>query len=129
MEENRPSLSLDDILNQELASFMNPEQEEFTYTNQAVIPEQPVTPDVIQALRQNPPYIQEMLQKIQDMDIYAQNRGTMGLDWGFQCLNEAFNGLNPGLHLVAGGANTGRDLTKQKIVFVKYCRLLWKPRL
>lgn len=102
-------MSLDDILNQELASFMNPEQEEFTYTNQAVIPEQPITPDVIQALRQNPPYIQEMLQKIQDMDIYAQNRGTMGLDWGFQCLNEAFNGLNPGLHLVAGGANTGKS--------------------
>lgn len=123
-------MSLDDILNQELADFMNPEQQDaFNYTSQAVIPNQPVTPDVIQALRQNPPYIQEMLQKIEDMDIYAQNRGTMGLNWGFQCLNEAFNGLNPGLHLVAGGANTGRNLTKQKIIIVKYCRLRRKLRL
>jgi len=53
---------------------------------------------------------QEMLETIDRVDEYCKNRGRLGgLDWGMQSLNKAFDGLNPGLILVAGSPNTGKS--------------------
>ena len=106
MEENYEGLTLDAMMgNLDYISSLSVEE--------AVIPDAPITPEAIEEIRRNPPYVLDMKRKIEEMDIYAHNRGSMGLDWGFHSLNKAFNGLNPGLHLVGGGANTGRDLTKK----------------
>lgn len=67
------------------------------------------TPKFIEEMRQNPPFLSRTLASIEDVDEYGQNRGTMGLDFGFTHLNNAFNGLNPGLTLVAGPANSGKS--------------------
>lgn len=75
-----------------------------------------VPPDVIQKLKDKPPYIDEMMAKIEEMDEYAQNRGSMGLDFGIQSLNQAFNGLNPGLTLLAGSANSGKSMMLLEIM-------------
>lgn len=66
-------------------------------------------PKVIEELRENPPFILNTLNTIDKVDEYGMNRGTMGLDFGYNNLNKAFNGLNPGLTLIAGGANTGKS--------------------
>lgn len=79
--------------------------------NQEILP-----PQAILDLRENPPFLVEMLQRIDDMEEYAQNRGTMGLDFGIQSLNKAFNGLNPGLTLVAGPSNTGKSMLLLEIM-------------
>lgn len=53
---------------------------------------------------------QEMVDTIHRMDEYAQSRGKLGgFDTGYQVLNEAIEGLNTGLHLVAGQSNTGKS--------------------
>lgn len=53
---------------------------------------------------------QNMLQRIEDMDAYSWRRGEMGgMDWGFDQLNNAFEGLNPGVHLVGGQSNVGKS--------------------
>lgn len=52
----------------------------------------------------------EMLETINRVEAYSQNRGLLGgLDWGMESLNKAFEGLNPGLILVAGQANVGKS--------------------
>lgn len=53
---------------------------------------------------------QEMLDTINKVDDYCKNRGKLGgLDWGIESLNNAFEGLNPGLIIVAGQANVGKS--------------------
>lgn len=57
-----------------------------------------------------PFFQQNMLQTIQEMDEYSWKRGEIGgLDWGFEQLNKALEGLNTGLHLVAGQSNIGKS--------------------
>jgi replicative DNA helicase len=51
-----------------------------------------------------------MIGRIKAMDEYSWRRGKMGgLDWGFERLNYAFEGLNPGVHLVAAQSNVGKS--------------------
>lgn len=66
-------------------------------------------PEEITLARKNPPYLKRTLEAIHSVDEYAHNRGSMGLDFGFENLNKAFNGLNPGLALFAGSSNTGKS--------------------
>jgi replicative DNA helicase len=54
------------------------------------------------------PIQQEMLDTINQVDEYCFNRGKLGgLDWGMESLNKAFDGLQPGLIIVAGQPNVG----------------------
>lgn len=78
-------------------------------TEEAVVPEAPVLTEGMMNYIQNPPFVSEMIKKIEEVDLYAWNRGTTGLDFGFENLNKAFNGLNTGLMLFAGGSNTGKS--------------------
>lgn len=86
-------------------------------TEQAIVPDEPILTEEILNHIQTPPFVSEMLSKIQDVDTYAWNRGKMGLDFGFDSLNKAFNGFNVGLHLVAGGANTGKSMVLLQILW------------
>jgi replicative DNA helicase len=53
---------------------------------------------------------QEMIDTINRVNEYALNRGSLGgFDTGFQLLNEAIEGLNTGLHLIAGQSNVGKS--------------------
>ena len=52
----------------------------------------------------------EMLQTIKYVDEYAWKKGELGgLDWGIKSFNEAFDGLQTGLIMVAGQANVGKS--------------------
>lgn len=52
----------------------------------------------------------EMLETIEEMEAYAQAKGTMsGFDTGFQSLNKALDGLQTGLILVGGQSNIGKS--------------------
>ena len=52
----------------------------------------------------------KMLKTIDEVDEYSWNRGEIGgLDWGFESFNKAFEGLNTGVHLVAGQSNVGKS--------------------
>jgi replicative DNA helicase len=52
----------------------------------------------------------EMLKSIEYVDDYSWRKGKMGgLDWGMESLNKAFDGLQPGLILVAGQPNIGKS--------------------
>jgi replicative DNA helicase len=52
----------------------------------------------------------EMVETIERMDQYALNRGKLGgFDTGYKLLNEAIEGLNTGLHLIAGQSNVGKS--------------------
>ena len=102
-------LSLDEVL----GGYMD---EQFLMED-AVVPDAPILPEVVKNHIQNPPFIQQMLQKISDVDTYAWNRGQMGFDFGFDCLNKAFNGMNTGLMLIAGGANSGKSALLLKILW------------
>lgn len=51
-----------------------------------------------------------MLNTIDAVEEYSWNRGEMGgLDWGFDSLNKAFEGLNTGVHLIGGQSNIGKS--------------------
>jgi len=52
--------------------------------------------------------IQQMRQSILDVKKYCAERGEMGgMDWGFESMNKAFEGLNAGVHLIGGQSNIG----------------------
>lgn len=52
----------------------------------------------------------EMLETIENVDTYSWNRGQLGgLDWGIPAFNSAFDGLQPGLIIVAGQPNVGKS--------------------
>lgn len=67
--------------------------------------------EVARVLRDELPDIQrEMQDTIYKMDEYALNRGKLGgFDTGYELLNEAIEGLNTGLHLIAGQSNVGKS--------------------
>lgn len=69
-----------------------------------------------------PDFATKMLETIDEVDEYSWKRGEMGgLDWGFEKMNKAFEGLNTGVHLVAGASNIGRHILyckKIKKIFV-----------
>lgn len=93
--------SLDDILN-DVVGIAEPTQEE-----QAVGATQG---EVKQEQGNMPDFKLRMLNTIKDMDEYSWKRGEMGgLDWGFEEFNKAFEGLNTGVHLLAGQSNIGKS--------------------
>lgn len=50
----------------------------------------------------------KMLNTIKEVREYSWSRGEMGgLDWGVEQFNKAFEGLNTGVHLIAGQSNVG----------------------
>jgi len=56
------------------------------------------------------PLIQRFRQSIQDVKKYCAERGEMGgMDWGFESMNKAFEGLNAGVHLIGGQSNIGKS--------------------
>ena len=98
MMENYPSSqpfpSLDEMMEQES-------------TVDAIIPDAPILTDAVRDHIANPPFIQDTIRTIDAVDEYAWNRGVMGLDMGFDCLNKAFNGLNTGVIIIGGPSNSG----------------------
>ncbi|UNY40012.1 hypothetical protein KLEB273_gp069 [Bacillus phage vB_BauM_KLEB27-3] len=55
-----------------------------------------------------PVFMQKMRETIQSVKEYSWSRGEMGgLDWGIEQFNEAFEGLNTGVHLIGGQSNVG----------------------
>jgi len=59
---------------------------------------------------EEPFFKSKMLQTIAEVDKYSWERGELGgLDWGFESFNKAFEGLNTGVHLVAGQSNVGKS--------------------
>lgn len=71
-----------------------------------------ITPDLIQQVAGNtePFFRTVMLSTIEAVEEYSWTRGELGgLDWGFDSLNKAFEGLNTGVHLVAGQSNIGKS--------------------
>jgi replicative DNA helicase len=60
--------------------------------------------------QEEPFFISYMRKAIKDVNEYSWRRGELGgLDWGFTSLNKAFEGVNTGLILVAGGSNLGKS--------------------
>lgn len=57
-----------------------------------------------------PFFKQKMLNTIREVKEYSWQRGEIGgLDWGYEQFNEAFEGLNTGVHLIAGQSNVGKS--------------------
>lgn len=53
---------------------------------------------------------QEMLEMIEYVDKYSWEKGSLGgLDWGMESFNRAFDGLRPGLIMIAAGPNVGKS--------------------
>ncbi|MFE4029316.1 DnaB-like helicase C-terminal domain-containing protein [Priestia sp. YIM B13551] len=71
-----------------------------------------ITPELIREVagEQEPFFRTKMRQTIDEVEEYSWNRGELGgLDWGYESLNKAFEGLNTGVHLVAGQSNIGKS--------------------
>lgn len=63
-----------------------------------------------QEARQPYDFEKEMLDIIEHVDQFSWNRGTLGgLTFGDDLLDEAFNGLQPGIYLIAGQPNIGKS--------------------
>ena len=93
---SQPFPSLDEMMEQES-------------TVDAIIPDAPILTDAVRDHIANPPFIQDTIRTIDAVDEYAWNRGVMGLDMGFDCLNKAFNGLNTGVIIIGGPSNSGKS--------------------
>lgn len=92
---------IDNILNGGLEAPVHPVSE-----NRTELPEELKR----ELLGRTPPFAQTMIQTIRQVDEYCKNRGEMGgMDWGFDNLNNAFQGLNAGVHLIAGQSNIGKS--------------------
>lgn len=83
----------------------------------AITPDAPIITEGIQDKINNPPFVQDMIAEIDRVNAYAWNRGSMGLDMGFESLNKAFRGLNPGIHLIAGAPNSGKSMMLLRIMW------------
>ncbi|BCT30434.1 DnaB-like helicase C-terminal domain-containing protein [Bacillus velezensis] len=71
-----------------------------------------ITPELINEVAGDtePFFRTRMLQTIDEVEEYSWSRGELGgLDWGFESLNKAFEGLNTGVHLIAGQSNIGKS--------------------
>lgn len=56
------------------------------------------------------PLIFGMSRSIETVREYCASRGELGgMNWGFETLNKAFEGLNTGVHLIAGQSNIGKS--------------------
>lgn len=77
------------------------------------MPEVPQQPDELKAeedvsFLNRPFYVNKMLKTIEEVKEYSWKRGEIGgLDWGYDSMNKAFEGLNTGVHLIAGQSNIG----------------------
>lgn len=72
--------------------------------------EEVILPKSVQDRIDNPKFVQKMLHNIDEVNKYTWSRGELGgLDWGFESLNQAYEGLNTGIHLVGGQSNTGKS--------------------
>ena len=95
--------------------FVEPVQETIVESNPNMI-----TPDLIKEVAGDtePFFRTEMLQTINDVEEYSWSRGEMGgLDWGFESLNKAFEGLNTGVHLIGGQSNIGKSSFMMQIAW------------
>ncbi len=93
-------ISLEDLLASDGVPNLEPPQ-----TAQEEAPEDEPT-----NVLQRPFYINKMLKTIEEVKEYSWNRGEIGgLDWGFESFNKAFEGLNTGVHLIAGQSNIGKS--------------------
>lgn len=74
--------------------------------NVVEIPKEPIN-----VLSGHTPFFKtKMLQTIKEVDEYSWKRGEIGgLDWGVEQFNKAFEGLNTGVHLIAGQSNVGKS--------------------
>ncbi|MES9681737.1 DnaB-like helicase C-terminal domain-containing protein [Gottfriedia acidiceleris] len=71
-----------------------------------------ITPDLVREVAGDtvPFFRTKMLETIEAVEEYSWTRGEMGgLDWGFDSLNKAFEGLNTGVHLIGGQSNIGKS--------------------
>jgi len=67
----------------------------------------------------NEPYdFKEAFRKtIDEVDIYCNNRGVLGgIDTGFELLTQHLDGLQPGLILFAGSANSGKCIRENSLI-------------
>lgn len=69
------------------------------------------SPELLKKISSKPPFYRErMLRTIEEVEEYSWNRGELGgLDWGYETFNSAFEGLNTGVHLIAGQSNIGKS--------------------
>lgn len=120
LPNNESFPSLDDVFSLEANTFnVNAPIEELflPVLEAAILPDKPILTQHMIDHIQNPPFVSEMIERIKAVDAYGWNRGKMGLDFGLESLNKAFNGFNTGLHLVAGGANTGKSMILLQILW------------
>ncbi|MEX3713389.1 DnaB-like helicase C-terminal domain-containing protein [Cytobacillus horneckiae] len=71
-----------------------------------------ITPELIKEVagETEPFFRRKMMDTIDAVEEYSWTRGEMGgLDWGFDSLNIAFEGLNTGVHLIGGQSNIGKS--------------------
>lgn len=108
-----PFLSLDDLLEEESPV---PASEEPALTVDVILPNEPILTEPVRQFIENPSFVQETIAAIDAVDEYAWNRGTMGLDSGFDCINAAFNGLNTGLIIFGGPSNSGKSAVLLQIM-------------
>ena len=98
-------MQLEQILTQQGIEELGP----VVHQNTEEQKEDPTSP-IIVTENQMPFFQEQMLRAIDEVDQYAWKRGEIGgLDWGFESLNKAFEGLNTGLHLIAGQSNVGKS--------------------
>ncbi|MGL4818407.1 MAG: DnaB-like helicase C-terminal domain-containing protein, partial [Bacilli bacterium] len=66
-----------------------------------------------------PFFVKQMRKTIKDVDEYSWSRGESlgGLDFGYESLNKAFEGLNTGVTLVAGQSNIGKSAAMMQLAW------------
>lgn len=104
MEQNTPP-SLDEIERMHYGQVENMVQAEVKEQATIEVPVHSLFP-----LAEEPFFKTQMRQIIKEVNEYSWNRGELGgLDWGYATLNKAFEGLNTGVHLIAGASNVGKS--------------------
>lgn len=78
---------------------------------QDTVPTKQVSAPVHSLFEQTTPSFKtRMLETIDAVNEYSWSRGEIGgLDWGYESFNKAFEGLNTGVHLIAGQSNVGKS--------------------
>lgn len=94
------------------------QEEEFDSQHESIHPQEiednpnAIDFEMIQQVAGNkePFFRTRMLATIDSVEEYSWTRGEQGgLDWGYECLNKAFEDLNTSVHLVAGQSNIGKS--------------------
>jgi replicative DNA helicase len=69
-----------------------------------------VVNNVVREKQELPELLAQMDTIIDNVNEYSLKRGELGgLDWGYKSFNDAFEGLNPGLHIIGGQPNVGKS--------------------